>query len=165
MHAVYHDTRPGTIPAIVRDNLQLSHAGETDSGWFGAGLYFSKHADYCMQYYSTGAFQRVKAGDTGKLLRFDILPGRMHQMQSVKTGCARKEGFDSHVSPNQFEYVMFDSRHILPTHVLSFEVLQAPGASFNGSAEQMGGDEEDEDEEENEVLYENEDEDEDEEEV
>jgi hypothetical protein len=135
---VYHSTKPANIPAIIKENLRMDKAGQLDSGWFGKGLYFSKHADYVMQYFSTGAFRRVKVGDKGKILRFDILPGRMNQLKSVTTGIERKDGCDSHVSPNNFEYVMFDARHILLQYVLSFEVLAAPGAIFDGSAEQMG---------------------------
>jgi hypothetical protein len=138
VETVYHSTKPANIGPIVQSNLSLKHAGQLDSGWFGNGLYFSKHADYVMQYFSTGAFRRVQVGDKGKILRFDILPGRMNQLKSVTTGIERKDGCDSHVSPNNFEYVMFDARHILLQYVLSFEVLAAPGAIFDGSAEQMG---------------------------
>ncbi|MDO9334221.1 MAG: hypothetical protein Q7T57_06850 [Dehalococcoidales bacterium] len=61
-------------------------------------------------------------------------------MKEVKHGAKRTLEFDSHCSPNEFEYVMFDSRHILPRYVISFEAIKAPGSKFDGSAEQMGAD-------------------------
>ena len=90
---------------------------------------------YCT---TSDKFNDVQAGQSGKLLQFDILPGRMYQMADVKNGAPREEGFDSHVSPKGFEYVMFDSRHVRPRYVISFDVTQAAGAKFEGSPEQLG---------------------------
>ena len=139
IRTVYHGTHPDNIAAIIQNNLSMEKKGQLDSGWFGAGMYFSQYADYCMQYHTTGKFERVKAGDSGKLLQFDILPGRMHQLEEVKMGGEREMNFDSHCSPNEFEYVMFDPRHVLPRYVISFEVMLGAGAKFNGSIEQTGG--------------------------
>lgn len=138
VRTVYHGTRPRNIDSIVRENLSMEKKGQTDSGWFGAGMYFSRYADYCMQYYTTGQWKRVEAGDRGRLLQFDIMPGRQYQVDHARMMIARRDGFDSHVSPTGFEYVMFDARHIRPRYVIDFEVRQAPGAAFTGAPEQTG---------------------------
>lgn len=138
IRTVYHGTRPENIDSIVRENLAMDKKGQTDSGCFGAGMYFSRYADYCMQYHTTGQWKRVEAGDRGRLLQFDILPGRQYEVDHARMVIARRDGFDSHVSPNEFEYVLFDARHILPRYVIDFEVGEAPGAAFTGTPEETG---------------------------
>ncbi|MDO9334220.1 MAG: hypothetical protein Q7T57_06845 [Dehalococcoidales bacterium] len=58
IRAVYHGTHQTNISLIVKDNLSMDKKGQLDSGWFGAGMYFSRHADYVMQYHTTGSFKR-----------------------------------------------------------------------------------------------------------
>lgn len=136
---VYHGTHQSNIPAIVDNNLSIEKKGQLDSGWLGAGLYFSQHADNVMAYMTTSnKFNDVKAGQSGKLLQFDILPGRMNRLANVKEGVSRELFYDSHVTPNGFEYVLFDARHVRPRYVISFNVEAAAGASFEGSVEQNG---------------------------
>jgi hypothetical protein len=77
-------------------------------------------------------------GQTCKLIQFDVLPDRIHQLNDLKVGQPRTQGCDSHVSPNGFEYVMFDSRHILPRYVLTINVVKAVGPAFVGSVENIG---------------------------
>jgi hypothetical protein len=138
IRSVYHGTRRSNIDSILRDNLSMDSKGATDSGWFGAGMYFSRHADYVMQYYTCGGFRRVEVGDKGVMLRFDILPGRMRRLDSTDVGAERTDLFDSNCTPSEFEYVMFDSRHVLPRYQIEFEVRRAEGAAFDGSHEQVG---------------------------
>jgi len=119
----------------------MEKKGQLDNGWFGAGLYFSRHADYVMAYKTTSdKLNDIQADQSGQLLQFDILPGRIYQTTSEENfkGAPRQVGYDSHVPPNGFEYVMFDSRHVLPRYVISFKVEEAAGASFDGSVEQKG---------------------------
>jgi hypothetical protein len=135
---VYHGTKRENIDSILRENLSMDSQGATDDGWFGAGMYFSRHADYVMQYFTCGAFRRVRVGDKGIMLRFDILPGRMKRLIEAEVGAEREDYFDSNCTPSEFEYVMFDSRHVLPRYQIEFEVLAAEGAGFDGSHEQVG---------------------------
>jgi hypothetical protein len=137
IRTVYHGTLAANIPSIVQNNLDMKNQGQKDSGWFGGGLYFSKYADYCLMYASPN-LKPPTAGKTCKLIQFDILPGRIHQLTNMKVGEPRTPLFDSHVSPNGFEYVMFDSRHILPRYVLTIDVVTAAGPAFPGSIEETG---------------------------
>lgn len=138
IQTVYHGTRPENIPLILKNNFDVDKKGKTDDGWFGAGIYFSQHADYVMMYYTTGSFNLVQVGDKGKLLQVDILPGRIKRLDQAHLGAARTINYDSHVTPNGFEYVMFNKRHILPRYVISFDVVAAAGTTFKGSVEQLG---------------------------
>jgi hypothetical protein len=136
--SVYHGTHPKNIDSILQSNLKRDTSVQLDPGWFGAGFYFSQYADYTMLYRTTGQFRPVCAGDNIKLLRFDILPGRSEKLGGVALGADRKLFTDSHISPLEFEYVMFDARHINPTHVIHVAVTKAPGLSFEGSPEHVG---------------------------
>jgi hypothetical protein len=138
VRTVYHGTLSASIPSIVQENLSMAKKGSTDAGWFGGGLYFSKYADYCMMYASANK-KPLTAGKSCKLIQFDIVPGRIHQMDEVKVGALRTPGYDSHVSPNGFEYVMFESNHILPRYVISINVVKAARVKFPGSIEEEGG--------------------------
>jgi len=81
----------------------------------------------------------VQAGDRGRLLRFTVLPGRVHQLSGMAYGHAQTDGFDSNLTPNHFELVLFDSNFALPTHVIDFAVTAAAGANFDSSVEKHGG--------------------------
>jgi hypothetical protein len=135
---VYHGTHPRNIPLILANNLQMHKAGQLDKGWFGAGLYFSKHADYTFIYNTTGEFRPVEAGDEGCVLQCSILPGTSYPTTKLMMGAPCQAGFDSHVSPNGFEHVVFSSDQILPRYVLHYKVVAAPGSFFDGSIEQTG---------------------------
>jgi hypothetical protein len=138
IHRLYHGTLPTNIPDILRNNLSMTKKGQLDPGWFGAGLYFSQHADYVMQYKTTGSFRRVVAGDQGTLLQFDTLPGRVRTLAKLEMAGQRLDYTDSNVTPNGYEHVLFDNRHVLPRYVIHFEVRSGSGAKFDGSLEQMG---------------------------
>jgi len=136
IETMYHGTDPANIEGILSDNMKMNVARKLDDGWFGRGFYFSKHADYTFMYNTTGSTRLVTAGDRFAILRFDILPGRQETIPHVHVGVARTLFKDSHVSPNGFEQVMFDPRHVCPTHVIHLSVVNAPGRSFIGSAEE-----------------------------
>jgi len=136
----YHGTAHARIPRIVQENFSMSARGQTDQGWFGSGLCFSQHADYVMFYYTVGQerVRPVTAGERGRLLQVDILPGRTHRMEKAEVGAACHPGYDSHVSPNAFVHVVFDPRHVLPRYIIDFEVRAAPGAALDGLYEHLG---------------------------
>jgi len=133
---VYHGTRESNILSIVNNNLSMSKKGQLDSGWFGAGLYFSPHADYCFMY--AKQLQPLLMGTCFKILQFAILPGRINQLSGLQHGQPKHPNFDSNRSTNGYEFILFDSKYCLPKHVLEVEVKAAPGAKFNGSHEQKG---------------------------
>jgi hypothetical protein len=131
---VYHGTRTSNIPVIAQNNLSMSKKGQLDPGWFGAGLYFSPHADYCMMYHTTGKFGPVKIGDRGRLMVFQVMPGRINQLQTLDLGQPKHAQFDSNLSKNGFELVLFDEQFVLPSHIIDFEAKHAPGQKFTGEA-------------------------------
>jgi hypothetical protein len=135
---VWHGTHPDNIASIVSSNLSMSKKGKLDPGWFGAGLYFSPFADYSFMYSTVGEFRRVKAGDRGRLLRFVVLPGRVHHLKDLALGQPQHPNYDSNLTPNKFELILFNNHRILPTHVLDFSVSQGVGQKFEGSVEQKG---------------------------
>jgi hypothetical protein len=136
--SVYHGTHPNNISNILRDNLKVCTEQQVDMGWFGRGFYFSAYADYTFMYKTTGALRRVRAGDNFAILGFDILPGRTDQLKHITMGASRTLYKDSHVSPNGFEHIMFDPRHVNPTHVIHISARHAPGLLFEGAVEQTG---------------------------
>lgn len=136
---VYHGTHTSNVEAIATNNISMAKKGKLDPGWFGAGLYFSKHADYCFMYCQLGGKLAVaKAGQEGRLLRFRVMPGRINQLSELATGKPQKEGFDSNVSPEDFELVLFQETLALPTHIIDFKVEVAKGSNFNQSVEKKG---------------------------
>lgn len=151
IRVAYHGTHPDNIGAICENGLSMEkvQSATGDGGWFGAGLYLSQHADYVMQYGTTLTpgtlfeLRRARLGDRGKLLRFDILPGRMHLLEDFAFGkrldpVGANRQHDSHVSPSGFEYVLFERDQALPTYVIEFEVVTAPGTRFEYSKERVG---------------------------
>jgi len=144
VEVAFHGTNPRNLPAILRSNLQLRHRGSTDSGWFGRGIYLSRHADYVLAYYTSGqdSVAPVKAGDEGQLLMFDVLPGLPYRLRGTVTGCDLKAGYDSHVSPTEFEIVLFDSSRLVPRYLIDYRVTRAAGPRFDGAAEKTGEEEE-----------------------
>jgi hypothetical protein len=133
---MYHGTDERNIPSILQKNLLMTKKGDRDPGWFGAGLYFSKHADYVFAY--SNGVAPVQPGHKGKILLFKTLPGRQNSCTSLTMGHERAEETDSSVSPNGYEHVMFDARHVLPTHVSSFSAEIAPGSKYDASVERLG---------------------------
>ena len=135
---VFHGTPPYNIPSILQENLSMKDRGDRDSGWFGAGVYLSQHADYILAY-CNDLVAPFRPGQSGQILVFDTLPGRKYICDGIKNGQARMADFDCHISPEGYEQVMFDERHILPTHVISFSAQVAPGAKYDFSIERHGG--------------------------
>jgi len=52
-----------------------------------------------------------------------VLPGRSYIVKKggEKYGQAREPGFDSHISPESKEIVLFESRQILPLFIIRFK--------------------------------------------
>jgi hypothetical protein len=121
-------------------------------------------------YYTTGEIRLAREGDEGCVLQCSILHGIVFQTKTLLLGAPCTAGFDSHVSPNGYEHVVFSSDQILPKYVLHYKVVKAvkpKGSGFDGSIEKLGpnwkkGQDEDEEEEEEEEKEEKEEEEDDE---
>lgn len=133
---VYHGTNAVNIPHIVQHNLSMSKIGKLDPGWFGAGLYFSPHADYALIY--SNNLKPVVQGQRIKILQFAALPGKVQQLKELHMGQPKHSQFDSNRSTNKFELVLFEAKFCLPLHVLELDISIAAGAKFEGSQEQKG---------------------------
>jgi len=140
LRVAYHGTHPNNLASILTNNFSMDARGKTDSGWFGAGLYFSRYADYVMMYHTTGSssLRPVRSGEKGKLIQVSLLPGRTCKLSDVHMGEQLFKGHDSHVSPSGFEHVMFDPTRVLPRFIISFDVVKNAGTNFVGSHEHLG---------------------------
>jgi len=112
----FHGTSEGNIPNIVRSGLLVPGAGNkighaTDTGWYGKGIYLSPNPALSLGYCRGG----------GKLLVCAVLMGKRFQCADVIHGAACKPGYDSHVSPDFQEYVLFSAAQVLPIFVINFK--------------------------------------------
>ncbi|CAC5391546.1 unnamed protein product [Mytilus coruscus] len=110
----FHGTQEANIKSIVENNFkvpgQQGFAHRTDTGFYGRGVYFSEYPNYSMGYIS-GATQ---------LLLCQVLPGNVYVCPSVVQGASLQQGYDSHMSPDKKELVIFNSHHILPFYIVHY---------------------------------------------
>ena len=61
--------------------------------------------------------------DASKLLLCQVLPGKVYRCRHVIQGEKLRQGFDSHMSPDGKEVVIFNSHHILPSYIVHYTVI------------------------------------------
>eukprot|EP00483_Globobulimina_turgida_P011213 UN11234 len=109
----WHGTPAANIDSIVENNFSLSNLSKNsgDTGYYGAGIYFSEYANVSQAY-----------GDG--LLLCKIMLGKTYKMQSIKVGRQLKNGYDSHMAGGSGKYgteiVIFDMDQILPCYVVKY---------------------------------------------
>ncbi|KJE97783.1 hypothetical protein CAOG_07882 [Capsaspora owczarzaki ATCC 30864] len=117
----FHGTSPSNLTSICEQGFRMpgdpDFVATTDDGFFARGAYFSEYPGYAMGYIE---------GHT-KLLVCQVLLGRSHRCTELILGQERVPGFDSHVSPDGRELVVFDSAHILPCYIVHFEKRSLAG--------------------------------------
>ncbi|KAK7481278.1 hypothetical protein BaRGS_00027538 [Batillaria attramentaria] len=110
----FHGTNESNITPICETGFKVpGESGfhhKTDTGWYGAGVYFSEYPSYSMGYI---------AGST-KLLLCQVLPGKVFHCTKLIHGAKLTKGYDSHMSPCKKELVVFNSHHILPCYVVHY---------------------------------------------
>ncbi|OPL33588.1 hypothetical protein AM593_08322, partial [Mytilus galloprovincialis] len=110
----FHGTIEANIKSIVENNFkvpgQQGFAHRHNNGYYGRGVYFSEFPGYSMGYIS-GATQ---------LLLSQVLPGNVYVCPSVIHGASLQQGYDSHMSPDKKELVIFNSHHILPFYIVHY---------------------------------------------
>ncbi|RUS13029.1 hypothetical protein BC938DRAFT_478189 [Jimgerdemannia flammicorona] len=121
----YHSTLPKNVESISKSNLSMSAAGKTDSGWFGAGLYFSAYPDYTFTY-NFKPCRKVQPGDRGSVFVFDVCLGNKKQLEGLKNGSSLTPGYDSHESPMGCEWVIFNENQCVPRFIIDFTVEDLP---------------------------------------
>lgn len=116
---VYHWTPSINFKSIINTNLQVPDQkhilNQTDNGYYGAGIYASP---------SFLSFQQYAHGKGGCFLCLG-LPGRQH-IASKKQDRGRpcRANHETHVSPNQQEWVFFSSDQLLPCFLIDEVALQ-----------------------------------------
>ncbi len=108
----YHGTREENVQAIAEGGFRLDKLSTNtgNRGAYGAGIYCSPQAQYCIGYTRGGKVLLVCA----------VLMGKRHQMRNCVVGVPLKEGFDSHTDPTgEAEWVLFDETQILPCFKLT----------------------------------------------
>lgn len=122
---VYHGSSPNSLQAISRNGFlapemcaTLAHQApkQLDPGYFGRGIYHGFAADYAIHY-----AESYKNSD--EIMLSMILPGRSYTVKKggEKFGKTCEPGFDSHISPENKEIVLFKSEQILPLFIIRFE--------------------------------------------
>jgi hypothetical protein len=121
---VYHGSSPKSLQAIAKSGFlepdmltKMSGKISTlDQGFFGRGIYHGFAADYAIHY-----AEHYK--ESNEILLSMVLPGRSYIVKKggEKYGQAREPGFDSHISPESKEIVLFESRQILPLFIIRFK--------------------------------------------
>lgn len=113
----FHGTEIKNIESIVTENFDIKKLSSSsgDSGWYGAGIYFSEFPDISFQY-----------GSMGKLLLCKVLPGKTFICEERMDGQSLQTGYDSHgYGPDKQgrckELVIFNQEQILPCYVVSFQ--------------------------------------------
>jgi hypothetical protein len=103
----YHGTAEKNIDLIVEGGFRLDKlaANTGNRGFFGAGIYCSPQASYCIGY--------CRGGKT--ILVCAVSMGRRFCVKNPVVGAPLEKGFDSHTDPSgQAEWVLFDEAQILP---------------------------------------------------
>jgi len=116
----FHGTGEANINKIIVTNFDVSKVGSsTDAGYYGAGIYFSEFPSLSMSY-TRGAL---------KFLLCQVLVGQTYVCPGLIMGAKKKEGYDSHQSPDKSEIVIFDSDQILPYYIVHFQMKAGAAAA------------------------------------
>jgi len=109
---LFHGTSNENMESIIKTSFLLEKIGSTtDMGWYGKGFYFSEYPSYSIGYCKGNPY----------LLLCLVLVGKAYKQDKIQTGCAKMEGYDSHVSPDgSSEVVIFDPDQVLPCYKVKY---------------------------------------------
>lgn len=115
----FHGTNESNITPICETGFKVpGESGfhhNTDTGWYGSGVYFSEYPAYSIGYIHGAS----------KLLLCQVLPGKVFECKTVNHGAKLTKGYDSHMSPCKKELVIFNSHHILPCYVVHYTLANS----------------------------------------
>ncbi|KAG8980558.1 hypothetical protein FRB90_007643, partial [Tulasnella sp. 427] len=130
---VYHGTLRRHVGSIVQSGFiipgQKTKAGEEVhvrcGATYGVGTYTSPELGYSLSY-SDHTLKAPKLLPGQKVIVCAALMGRRYQVRPGGSSELRRnptvmQGYDSHVSPTGYEYVVFNPEHLLPLYVLHLE--------------------------------------------
>jgi len=106
--------KPGDVMNKNGDRLQV-RCGST----FGRGIYTSPSPRYSMSY--TDVEPATRRGVPGqKIIVCAVLMGRRHSCSDniYRLMDSATSGYDSHMSPSEYEYIVFNAAQLLPLYVL-----------------------------------------------
>jgi hypothetical protein len=103
---LFHGTTEQNMENILKTNFLIEKIGsKTDMGWYGKGFYFSEYPGLSMGY-----------SGHSYLLVCLVYAGNAYKMANINTGCPLQQGYDSHISPDGSEVVIFNPKNILPCY-------------------------------------------------
>ena len=128
---VYHGSSAESLRSIAKDGFfevnvlddSSRQIAALDKGYFGRGIYHGMAADYAIHY-------AEKYRKSNQILLSVVLPGRSYIVKKggEKFGRTCELGFDSHISPELKEIVLFRSAQVLPMFILS--VVRMPNSNI-----------------------------------
>ncbi|CAF3624520.1 unnamed protein product [Rotaria sp. Silwood1] len=106
---------PKELSQMSNIDLKSHKISILDSGYFGRGIYQGFAADYAIHYAET-----YKNSD--EIILSAVLPGHSYTVKKggEKFGRHCEPDFDSHISPEAKEIVLFKSAQILPMFIIRF---------------------------------------------
>ncbi len=113
IHLAFHGTKVRHLPSIESGGLKVPGNNgngvnhESDSGWWGKGIYSSYDPGYAAGY-----------AEAGKLIVIAVLLGRPYRITERRDGGSCEPGFDSHIAEDGREYVCFHDDQVLPLFVI-----------------------------------------------
>ncbi|KAG8952819.1 hypothetical protein FRC04_003744 [Tulasnella sp. 424] len=142
---VFHGTLRRHVGSIVQSGFVIP-GKKTNTGeevkvrcgsTFGVGTYTSPRLTYCLSYADTTA-KSPKLLPGQKVIVCAALMGRRYEMRRSESQFRRNpevaQGYDSHVSPSQLEWVIFNPEHLLPLYVLHLEDSTSNRPAWNAPA-------------------------------
>eukprot|EP00455_Lapot_gusevi_P019645 TRINITY_DN2097_c0_g11_i1.p1 TRINITY_DN2097_c0_g11~~TRINITY_DN2097_c0_g11_i1.p1 ORF type:complete len:311 (+),score=66.63 TRINITY_DN2097_c0_g11_i1:89-934(+) len=108
----FHGTSKDSVDNIIRNNFDMRRISSNtgDYGYFGKGFYFSEFVCTSMGYNQ----------NQSSLLLSKVLIGRQYKCPDMMEGAPLMPGYDSHLSPDGTEVVIFDNTQILPCYIVHY---------------------------------------------
>ena len=129
-HFVYHGSSLKCLKSIAKKNFYEPKKLQTmnepnrnkngveilDDGYFGKGIYHGFAADYAILY-------SAKYKKSDYIIMSKVLPGKIYEVKKggSKYGASCQHGYQSHISPEKKELVLFKAAQILPMFIIQFE--------------------------------------------
>ncbi|KAG8983208.1 hypothetical protein FRB90_006219 [Tulasnella sp. 427] len=134
---VYHGTLRRHVAGIVQSGFAVSGQNNKGGGeipTYGVGTYTSPDLPYSVSY-SDHTIKAPKLLPGQKVIVCAALMGRRFQVRFGGISEMRRnpdllKGYDSHVSPSGYEYVVFNPEHLLPLYVLHLKNPVASSAAL-----------------------------------
>lgn len=130
----FHGTRKHNVRPILDEGFKVSKVGTTtDSGFYGAGIYFSEELA------TSRAYNRFNDG----MFLCKLLVGRPFLQTQAQAGCKLKPGYTSHVNnPQGSEVVIFDDAAMIPIYRVRLgrqrQIEPLKGLGGGGSQQPVG---------------------------